>query len=68
MKIINNDLSLNTTKFTIKDQNYEIVGTRTGQYYGVKNAVDTVKNLNSGVRKEYTREKLREMLIRFKVQ
>ena len=66
--IINNDLSLNTRNFTIKDQNYEIVGTRTGQYEGVKNAVDTVKNLNSGVRKEYTREKLREMLIKFKVQ
>jgi hypothetical protein len=66
--IINNDLSLNTRNFTIKDQNYEIVGTRTGQYQGVKNAVDTVKNLNSGVRKEYTREKLKEMLIKFKVQ
>ena len=66
--IINNDLSINTRNFTIKDQNYEIVGTRTGQYYGVKNAVDTVKNLNSGVRKEYTREKLKEMLIKFKVQ
>jgi hypothetical protein len=66
--IINNDLSLNARNFTIKDQNYEIVGTRTGQYHGVKNAVDTVKNLNSGVTKEYTREKLREMLIKFKVQ
>lgn len=66
--VINNDLSLNTRNFTIKDQNYEIVGTRTGQYYGVKNAVDTVKNLNSGVRKEYTRQKLKEMLIKFKVQ
>ena len=66
--IINNDLSLNTRNFTIKDQNYEIVGTRTGQYDGVKNAVDTVKNLNSGVIKEYTREKLKEMLIKFKVQ
>lgn len=66
--VINNDLSLNTRNFTIKDQNYEIVRTRTSQYYGVKNAVDTVKNLNSGVRKDYTREKLREMLIKFKVQ
>jgi hypothetical protein len=66
--VINNDLSLNTRNFTIKDQNYEIVGTRTGQYDGVKNAVDTVKNLNSGVIKEYTREKLKEMLIKFKVQ
>lgn len=66
--IINNDLSLNTRNFTIKNQNYEIVRTRTGQHYGVKNAVDTVKNLNSGVKKEYTREKLRKMLIKFKVQ
>ena len=66
--IINNDLSLNARNFTIKDQNYEIVGTRTGQYDGVKNAVDTVKNLNIGITKEYTREKLKEMLIKFKVQ
>ena len=66
--VINNDLSLNTRNFTIKDQNYEIVGTRTGQYDGVKNAVDTVKNLNIGITKEYTREKLKEMLIKFKVQ
>lgn len=66
--IVNNDFSLSTTKFIVKDQNYEIVTTRTGQHYGVKNAVDTVKNLNSGVRKEYTREKLKEMLIKFKVQ
>jgi hypothetical protein len=66
--IINNDLSLNTRNFTIKDQNYEIVTTRAGQQYGVKNAVDTVKNLNSGITKEYTRENLREMLIKFKAQ
>ena len=66
--IINKDLSLNTRNFTIKDQNYEIVGTRIGKYKEVKHAVDTVKNLKSGITKEYTRDKLREMLIKFKVQ
>ena len=64
MKIINEDLSLNTYKFKINDTLFLISKTREGEK-GLFNSVDTIKNTKTNSKKEYRRADLKIMLKEF---
>ena len=64
MKIINENLSLNTYKFTINDTLFLISKTREGEK-GLFNSVDTIKNTKTNIKKEYRRADLKIMLKEF---
>ena len=64
MKIINEDLSLNTYKFKINDTLFLIIKTREGEK-GLFNSVDTIKNTKTNSKKEYRRADLKIMLKEF---
>ena len=64
MKIINENLSLNTYKFKINDTLFLIIKTREGEK-GLFNSVDTIKNTKTNSKKEYRRADLKIMLKEF---
>jgi hypothetical protein len=63
-KIINEDLSLNTYKFTINDTLFLISKTREGEK-GLFNTIDTIKNTKTNSKKDYRRADLKIMLKKF---
>ena len=64
MEVINDDLSLNTYLFSIKDNNYMITQTREGKK-GLFNSIDTVKNLKTNEKRDYRRADLKIMLKKY---
>ena len=68
MKVINDDLSLNTKDFEINNTHYSIRGTKQGKTNRVYDAIDTVKNMNNGAVKQMRRADLNIMLNKFKVK
>ena len=60
--VINTDYSLNGLDFKISDQQYRIVRSQSNNR--IHETIDEVKNVKSGKLKEYTREKLKQVLIK----
>lgn len=64
MKIINQDLSLNTNTFSIDGVVYVITSTSCGKD-GLYNAIDTVKNTQTQTSQKYRRAQLNILLNKF---
>ena len=61
MTIINQDGSVNQTRFTIDGMDLEIVGTSFGDSYKAMDAHDTIRNHTKGRDTIWNRRKLKEI-------
>jgi hypothetical protein len=59
--IINQDGSVNQTRFTIDGMDLEIVGTSFGDSYKAMDAHDTIRNHTTGRETIWNRRKLKEL-------